>query len=144
MSNLKTKINELMTQRKMSAKDIENLTGLSRNTVNSIIFGSSKNPGIYTIKQLANALNVKVESLISDNKETQIDILNPEQIKLFGEVVSLTTNIISDKNIDFSMHKITSIIQEVYQCALKGKSEEVQKHLAEYLMDMHIDSTNKI
>lgn len=67
MSHLKTNINELMTQSKMSTKDIENLTGWSRNTINIIIFGISKNPRIYTIKQWANALNVKVESLISDD-----------------------------------------------------------------------------
>jgi len=135
MSNLKIKINELMAQKKMSAKDIENLTGLSRNTVNSIIFGNSKNPGIYTILQLAKALNVKIESLISDEQEIQLDILEPDQIKLLAEVTTLIANIIVEKNINLSMHKIISVIQEVYECALKGNSLEVQKHFAEYLID---------
>ncbi|MGX6959682.1 MAG: helix-turn-helix domain-containing protein [Rickettsia endosymbiont of Pentastiridius leporinus] len=138
MTNLKTKINELMTQKKLSAKDIENLTGLSRNTVNSILFGNSKNPGIYTIQQLAKALGVKVESLVCDEEEIQFNILKPEQTKLFAEVTNLIANIIFEKNIDLSMHKIIPVTQEVYDCALKGNSTEVQKHFAEYLIEKHI------
>ncbi|HJD59297.1 MAG TPA: helix-turn-helix transcriptional regulator [Rickettsia endosymbiont of Omalisus fontisbellaquei] len=138
MTNLKTKINKIMTQRKISATDIEKATGLSRNTVTSILNGNSKNPGILTIQQLAKALNVKVESLISDEKEIQLDILEPDQIKLFAEVTTLIANIILEKNIRLSMHKISSIIQEVYDCAFKGKSLEVQKHFAEYLIDNHM------
>ncbi|WP_342257172.1 helix-turn-helix transcriptional regulator [Rickettsia endosymbiont of Aspidapion aeneum] len=138
MTNLKTKINKIMTQRKISATDIEKATGLSRNTVTSILNGNSKNPGILTIQQLAKALNVKVESLISDEKEVQLDILEPNQIKLFAEVTTLIANIILEKNVRLSMHKISSIVQEVYDCAFKGKSLEVQKHFAEYLIDNHM------
>ncbi|WP_341793682.1 helix-turn-helix transcriptional regulator [Rickettsia endosymbiont of Ceutorhynchus obstrictus] len=127
-----------MTQRKISATDIEKATGLSRNTVTSILNGNSKNPGILTIQQLAKALNVKVESLISDEKEVQLDILEPNQIKLFAEVTTLIANIILEKNVRLSMHKISSIVQEVYDCAFKGKSLEVQKHFAEYLIDNHM------
>ncbi|WP_253307842.1 MULTISPECIES: helix-turn-helix domain-containing protein [unclassified Rickettsia] len=135
MATLSAKLNELMTQKDINPTDIEKITGLSRNTIYSIIGGSSKNPGIQTIQQIAKALGVKVESLIIDEEEIQFDILNKEQITAFSGATSITTKLILIKNIDLSMNKMISLIQEVYQCALKGNSIEVQEHFAEYLID---------
>ena len=94
MANLQLKLSELMTQKNVTISDIEKTTGLNKNTINSILTGASKNPSANTLSSIAKALDVSLESILSDD-EIDIEALNKEQMKIFSEVTSATINILS-------------------------------------------------
>ena len=107
MANLQLKLSEIMTQKKMTLLDIEKTTGLNKNTINSILTGASKNPSANTLRIIAKALDVSLESILSDD-EVKIGELNKDQMKIFSEVTSATINIIIDKDLTFTIDKLYS------------------------------------
>ncbi|WP_341756930.1 helix-turn-helix transcriptional regulator [Candidatus Tisiphia endosymbiont of Nemotelus nigrinus] len=118
MVNLRTKLSLLMLQKNINAIKIEKKTGLSRNTVYSILYGSSKNPSASNLQLIAKALNISLEELVVNN-ETTPEILTIDQMKIFSKATSLTINILIEKNLSFSSANLISLIKEVYEYALK-------------------------
>ena len=118
MANLQLKLSELMTQKNITISDIEKLTGLNKNTINSILTGASKNPTANTLRAIAKALDVSLEFILSDN-EINIDALDKNQMKIFSEVTSTTIDIIINKNLSFTIDKLNSLIKEIYQYSVK-------------------------
>lgn len=137
MANLQAKINELMTQKRMNAVDIEKATGLSRNTVYSIIAGNSKNPSAYNLQLIAKALDVTLESILIDEEEIQVSSLSKQQMKAFAEATTLTINAAIEKDMDFPLTKLISIIKEVYKYAVKTNPPSVDSRFVEWLLDKY-------
>ena len=137
MANLQTKISELMTQKKINAIDIEKATGLNRNTVYSIIAGNSKNPSAYNLQLIATALGVTLESILIGEEEMQINSLSDQQMKTFADATNATINIIIEKELNFPLCKLLSIIKEVYQYALKTNPPYVDNKFVDWLLDKH-------
>ncbi|WP_342271064.1 helix-turn-helix transcriptional regulator [Candidatus Tisiphia endosymbiont of Parasteatoda lunata] len=118
MANLQARLNSLMAQKNINAIDIERKTGLSRNTVYSILYGSSKNPSANNLQLIAKALDINLEALVIDN-EINLEILTVDQIKIFSKATSATINILIERNLSFSLRNLTTLIKEVYEYALK-------------------------
>ncbi|WP_375331453.1 helix-turn-helix domain-containing protein [Candidatus Tisiphia endosymbiont of Oplodontha viridula] len=121
MANLQARLNSLMAQKNINAIDIERKTGLSRNTVYSILYGSSKNPSANNLQLIAKALDINLEALVIDN-EINLEILTVDQIKIFSKATSATINILIERNLSFSLRNLTVLIKEVYEYALKKQS----------------------
>ncbi|MDR0774598.1 MULTISPECIES: helix-turn-helix domain-containing protein [unclassified Candidatus Tisiphia] len=121
MANLQARLNSLMAQKNINAIDIERKTGLSRNTVYSILYGSSKNPSANNLQLIAKALDINLEALVIDN-EINLEILTVDQIKIFSKATSATINILIERNLSFSLRNLTALIKEVYEYALKKQS----------------------
>ncbi|WP_425362696.1 helix-turn-helix domain-containing protein [Candidatus Tisiphia endosymbiont of Hybos culiciformis] len=121
MVNLQTKLNSLMVQKNINAVEIEKKTGISRNTVYSILYGSSKNPSASNLQLIAKALDVNLEALIVDS-EINLGVLTVDQMKIFSKATSLTINMLIERNLNFSFANLTSLIKEVYEYALKKQS----------------------
>ena len=137
MAALQAKINELMTQKRISAVDIERETGLNRNTVYSILAGNSKNPSAYNLQLIAKALGVSLESILIDEEEIQINVLSDEQMKAFADAAHATVKAIIESKLNFSLDKLTSIIKEVYQYALKSDPPCIDGRFIDWLLDKH-------
>jgi transcriptional regulator with XRE-family HTH domain len=137
MVNLQKKITELMTQKKINAVDIEKETGLNRNTVYSIIAGNSKNPSAYNLQLIAQALGVTLESILIDEGEVEISSLSNQQMQAFADATSITINKIIEKDLDFSLIKLISIIKEVYQYTLKANPPSVDDRFVDWLLDKY-------
>ncbi|WP_250310802.1 helix-turn-helix domain-containing protein [Rickettsia endosymbiont of Oedothorax gibbosus] len=121
MVNLQTKLNSLMIQKNINAVEIEKKTGISRNTVYSILYGSSKNPSASNLQLIAKALDVNLEALIVDS-EINLEALTVEQMKIFSKATSITINMLIEKNLNFSFTNLTALIKEIYEYALKKQS----------------------
>ncbi|MDN3030703.1 MAG: helix-turn-helix transcriptional regulator [Candidatus Tisiphia sp.] len=121
MVNLQTKLNSLMIQKNINAVGIEKKTGISRNTVYSILYGSSKNPSASNLQLIAKALDVNLEALIVDS-EINLEVLTVEQMKIFSKATSITINMLIEKNLNFSFTNLTALIKEIYEYALKKQS----------------------
>ncbi|MEY4333603.1 MAG: hypothetical protein RLZZ196_2346 [Bacteroidota bacterium] len=136
MANLQLKLSELMTQKNITISDIEKLTGLNKNTINSILTGASKNPTANTLRAIAKALDVSLEFILSDN-EINIDALDKNQMKIFSEVTSTTIDIIINKNLSFTIDKLNSLIKEIYQYSIKVDPPYIDERFIHWIIDKH-------
>ncbi|WP_375333511.1 helix-turn-helix domain-containing protein [Candidatus Tisiphia endosymbiont of Xenochironomus xenolabis] len=121
MVNLQIKLNSLMIQKNINAVEIEKKTGISRNTVYSILYGSSKNPSATNLQLIAKALDVNLEALVVDN-EVNLEVMTVDQMKIFSKSTSVTINMLTEKNLNFSFANLTALIKEVYEYSLKKQS----------------------
>ncbi|WP_375330207.1 helix-turn-helix domain-containing protein [Candidatus Tisiphia endosymbiont of Nemotelus uliginosus] len=121
MVNLQIKLNSLMIQKNINAVEIEKKTGISRNTVYSILYGSSKNPSATNLQLIAKALDVNLEALVVDN-EVNLEVMTVDQMKIFSKSTSVTINMLTEKNLNFSFANLTALIKEVYEYYLKKQS----------------------
>jgi len=120
----------------LSISDIEKLTGLNKNTINSILTGASKNPTANTLRAIAKALDVSLEFILSDN-EINIDALDKNQMKIFSEVTSKTIDIIINKNLSFTIDKLNSLIKEIYQYSVKVDPPYIDERFIHWIIDKH-------
>ncbi|MCC8400212.1 MAG: helix-turn-helix transcriptional regulator [Rickettsia endosymbiont of Culicoides impunctatus] len=134
MVNLQTKLNSLMIQKNINAVEIEKKTGISRNTVYSILYGSSKNPSATNLQLIAKALDVNLEALVVDN-EVNLEVMTVDQMKIFSKATSLTINILTERNLNFSFSNLTALIKEVYEYALKKQS--VDNTFIDWMIDKY-------
>ncbi|WP_341758120.1 helix-turn-helix transcriptional regulator [Candidatus Tisiphia endosymbiont of Ditula angustiorana] len=134
MANLQTKLSSLMMQKNINAVEIEKKTGLSRNTVYSILYGSSKNPSANNLQLIAKALDISLEALVVDN-EISHEVLTIDQMKIFSKATSATINMLIERNLIFSSTNLTSLIKEVYEYALKKQS--VDNTFIDWMIDKY-------
>lgn len=135
MGSVQYKINELMTQKKISAIDIERTTGLNRNTVYSIIAGNSKNPSAQNLKLIAKALDVSLESLLIDEQDLSFDALTNEQMIIFSETTKKTIDALIQKNVNLPLNKITGLIKEVYEYSIKTQPPSIDERFINWVID---------
>ncbi len=135
MSSVTKRIISLMERREVNAVDIEKRSGLSRNTVYSILAGNSKNPSAANLYLIAKALGVTLESLLIDEEEIVIDSLSEEQIVAFSDTTSSTINTIIAKKMIFSLDELIALIKEVYQYTLKSNPPSVDDRFIDWLLE---------
>lgn len=136
MVNLQLKLSDLMTQKNVTVSDIEKSTGLNKNTIHSILTGASKNPSANTLRTIAKALDVSLESILSD-EEMNFDVLNKDQMKIFSDVTSATINIIIDKDLSFTIDKLNDLIKEIYQYSVKITPPYIDDRFIQWIVDKH-------
>lgn len=137
MSNIVKRISDLMAQKEINPVEIERKSGLSRNTVYSILAGNSKNPSAANLHLIAKALGVTLESILIDEGEIQISSLSEEQMQAFADTTNSTINVIVSKKMVFSLDELISIIKEVYQYTLKSTPPSVDNRFIDWLLDKH-------
>ena len=135
MTNVQAKINELMTQKKITVLDIEKNTGINRNTIYSILSGTSKNPSASNLPLIAKALGVSLQAILMDEAEIGSDRLNRNQMETFRDVTAATINIIIEKNKEMPLDKIVSLIKEVYLYSIKLDPPSIDNRFIDWLID---------
>ena len=135
MTNLQGRINELMTQKKITVLDIEKNTGINRNTIYSILSGTSKNPSASNLQLIAKALGVSLQDILVDEAEIANDHLNSGQMETFRDVTAATINIIIKKNKEMPLDKIVSLIKEVYQYSIKLDPPSIDNRFIDWIVD---------
>ena len=137
MSNLSTKISQLMAQQNITANAIEQTTGLSKNTIYSILAGNSKNPSAHNLQLIAQALNVTVESILIGTEEIQITSLSDQQLKVFEEITTTTINIIIERQLNFSFSKLIALLKEIYQYTLQTTPHSIDEKFINWLLEKY-------
>lgn len=135
MTNVQGKINQLMTQKKITVLDIEKGTGINRNTIYSILSGTSKNPSASNLQLIAKALGVSLQDILVDEEEIRSERLNHNQMKTFRDVTAATINIIIEKNKEMPLDKIFSLIKEVYLYSIKLDPPSIDNRFIDWLVD---------
>ena len=137
MASLHRKISDLMAQKRITPLEIEKSTGLNKNTVYSIINGTSKNPSAHTLQLIAKALDVSLESILTDGEEYKLDLLSKEQIKIFKDATNATIDIILQKDVTFTIDKLNALIKEIYMYAVKKYPPDINERFIDWTVDKH-------
>ena len=110
---LKKNLERFMKERSLRIVDLEAKAKKTR-VIHNILSGSSTNPGIDTIKSLADALNVNIEDLLVDNNSGEkldhilfLDTCN----KVIAEI-----NPLIDKY-DIKINNVFNLVKEAYNYA---------------------------
>lgn len=136
MTSLQEKINNLMSQKNMSAIDIERETGLNKNTIYSITSGASKNPSANTLRLLAKAFDIRLEDLISLDKTSQSGHqLSKEEMLTFSEATSTAIEALIQRKRKVSMSILQSIINDSYKYALEVRPPSVDIRYLNHILD---------
>ena len=136
MANLQLKLSELMNRKKVSVTEIEKTTGLNKNTINSILTGTSKNPSANTLRSIAKALDVSLESILSDD-EMNIDSLTEAQMRIFSKVTDATINVVIEKNLNFTIDKLNMLIKEIYNYSTQSSPPNIDDKFIHWIVDKH-------
>lgn len=96
-------------------------SGLNRETLTHILMGRTKNPGIYTIMKIADALNISLDELVGRKPKTQKKSnfnSTIDEYNLFKNVVIYVLSQIENKK-EFSMQYFTNCVYEIYRFSIK-------------------------
>lgn len=63
---LSDRLNDLMTKKRISQRELEQLSGVPQGTISRILRGKIQNPSIDILKKLSKAIGTTVDYLISD------------------------------------------------------------------------------
>ncbi|MDX1916433.1 MAG: helix-turn-helix transcriptional regulator [Rickettsiaceae bacterium] len=137
MSSFQMKLSELMTQKNITAPEIERKTGLSKNTITSILNGTSLNPTANTLKAIARGLDVSLDYFLSFDTELTYKSLTKDQMSAWSQSTSHTINMIIERDLSFTFEKLQEIIREVYNYAIRVEPPIVDSRFIQYILDRH-------
>jgi transcriptional regulator with XRE-family HTH domain len=138
--SLSHKIRNLLDKQHLSVRALEKKAGLKRSAVQNILNGLSMSPRIETINAIAEALDCKVEDLISPqdltenikHKESRTLDLSFNQSKLLKVVVDEVLSAAGKTEI--SNKQMFFVIQETFLYCLENKKETVDPSFVNWLI----------
>lgn len=134
MSALQKKINALMLQKNITAVDIEKATGLSRNTIYSILSGHSKSPSVHNIQLIARVLGVTLDSLLSDGQQT-VRNLSFDEMKDFLSISSIAISMLEKYRIALNIDQLTKLVNTTYKYASKSNPPTLNEEFFIWLLE---------
>lgn len=121
-------------------------TGLTHDTVLQILKGTTKNPGIYTMAKLADALGCSLDELVGREEFLENFSQKEKQFieydtKILREVCEHVINFIDQGNIENrNGNDVLHAITEIYEYSLKDSSGSMNKRFAEWFCSNQIPS----
>ena len=89
------RINKILENRQMSVAELQRTTGMKKSTIYDITSGTNKNPRINTISQICESLNISIDELIYDNKNskliTKIKKLEEKDLEIIEKLIEKMT-----------------------------------------------------
>ena len=125
--NIQARLSDLMSQKKMTLKDLEKKSQVPLKSVASILNGASKNPTGRTLRAIAQALDVSLEQMLSEDL-SHLELLNNKELVLYKKCCEAFINVVIDKKSKLHLDKISTLIKEVYDYSLGlyDQSDEYQ------------------
>lgn len=117
--------------------DLSRKSGVNIETLSKILRGDTQNPGVYTIAQIANALDCSVGELIDDcniGKKTEL------KTQLARSCVTTITNLLHHAKHKVSLDDFLCILKEVYTHSLNKKNKAVDTDFASQYIDQLLKS----
>ena len=126
MSNLQLRLNQIMKKRNVTVNDIEKNTKIGLASIKAIANGNAKNPTIGTLQEIANFLNVNIETLFTDDLD--LDVLNEKQLIIYQKACESLTSLMIEKKFFVAIDTLCVILKEVYQYAVEHKIEDINSY----------------
>lgn len=136
IKSLQNNLNDIMKQKGIRVKDIQESTGLNRNTIYKILSGQSKNPTATNLRLISQALGISVNYLFDNNVEVEnFHTLSNEEVSIYMEASIAILNLIKQKNKQLSLNQIASKTREIYEYTLKNKLSTVDDKFINWIID---------
>ncbi len=137
-ANIKHRINKIG----LSVSELERISGLKQGSIQNILLGRSKNPGIEIISALAKELGCSIEELIySSSKLTKQKELNKQTLKnlpwepdLFINASIFVKDYIAKNKIKATLDKIIECVQEIYAYSIDDNSTTIDQKFGEWIV----------
>lgn len=96
MDDLARRLQELLDERRLTQTRVAELAGLPNETVNRIVRGTTKNPGVYTMLKIARALGVTLGWLVGEKGFE----FSPERRSELRRIISFLEELLKDTQPD--------------------------------------------
>lgn len=143
-SILQANIRSKLDQKRMSICELERRAGLKQSTVQNILLGRSKNPGVETIYVLAKELGCSIEELLSSKDEIEqrsqrLAANLPWKGKIFIKAAQFVDHFIRSHSENVSLEKALMCINEIYAYSLREKTDDnIDEKFAEWITERNL------
>jgi len=141
MSSIAIKLKEIMEEKSITANALEKKAGVKVSSVQNIIYGRSKNPGIDTVKAIAKALGCTLYDLMDD--EVMPSFPSAEQIEkewnmaLFIDALKSVEVLTKQKGLKPSYKTALALANEVYAYSKLSNKGTADLDFTRWLFEKH-------
>ncbi len=140
--DISTRLKHIMKEKKVSINELEKYPGVRVSSVQNIIYGRSRNPGIDTIKAIAKALNCNVGDLLGNELNTRTSGENSVicddrewKIDLYINVLQSLKESIDKNNITMMEREGIEFTKEIYNYTIHSNKNSVDKNFVNWIID---------
>lgn len=140
MQALQVNIKEKLKKKGITVSEVERRAGLNKTTVQNILLGRSRSPGIDIISALAKELECTVDELISPESEVKL----PKAMKLdwydttFIRAIQYVSAFLKKRSINCSLEAVINCAAEIYAYSLRANlKDNIDEQFAEWITERH-------
>lgn len=140
MQTLQVNIKEKLKKKGITVSEVERRAGLNKTTVQNILLGRSRSPGIDIISALAKELECTVDELISPESEVKPS----KAMKLdwydttFIRATQYVSAFLKKRSINCSLEAVINCATEIYAYSLKANlKDNIDEQFAEWITERH-------
>lgn len=142
MAYIAVKLKEIMEEKSITANALEKRSGVKVSSVQNIIYGRSKNPGIDTVKAIAKALGCTLYDLLEENENTtSLSANNPNEkewnISLFIDALKAAETMMKQKGIKPSYKTALAFANEIYSYSQLSNKGTADYDFTRWLFEKH-------
>ena len=126
-----------------TVSELERNAGVKTNAIRNILNGTSKNPGIHTLKSLAKTLRCSVSELIDDSADIGSSIALKEEsvvnVHLYKSVINCVLSLCDELDFKVTFPQTSFLTHEVYQYSAKEEMDEVDHRFARWFVEKYVE-----
>lgn len=139
MVDLATRLRTLMKERNISINQLERSPGVKASSVQNIIYGRSRNPGVKTLRAITDALGCEVEDLFNVNEISiplKLTSIEDTQFNwsLYLDVIRALEIQCNELGITLSKDQGLVVADEIYQYSLQAGHSQADLHYTKWIL----------
>lgn len=130
-------------QRKgISINAIEKMAGVKPGSVQNILYGRSKNPGIDTLVAIANALNIPLDEL-RDGSFSFSKISTAWDIDLYTKSTEMVRDILHNDSVTLNKKEFLDCVDKIYEYSKESLKDKVDLTFAKWFVQEKFSKQQK-
>jgi len=134
MNTIAKSIKAKLQKKGLSVHALERLAGLKPSSIHNILQGKSKNPTLYTLQAISQALDCPLNELVEQKTVEKKKLLETWNAQLYQDATQVVNQISANRYINLTKEQAIAYIEEVYNYTLHSKKTEVDRTFAEWLL----------
>lgn len=127
-------LRHIMEKQQLSINALERKSGVKPGSVQNILYGRSKNPGIETLLALAKALNISLNTLVYSS-EDDVDFSLPWNADLYTEAVITVRNELHRLSFFLKRKEFLECVYKIYEYSQKSQKDKIDLTFATWLIE---------
>lgn len=131
--SLSKNLRSILQKKGISINALERTAGVKPGSVQNILYGRSKNPGIETLLAIANALNIDLSELRSD-----VYLVSPSStdwdMNLYAKTLETICKIMNEEAFVSNKRDFFDCVENVYEYSKKNSKDRVDYTFAKWFL----------